>query len=132
MTICPICQAATIHEIRPRVITYKKREKIINQPAVYCDACGDFFLSPEDSKATEREMADFRRTVEHLLTSEEIKSIRKRFKITQKEASELFGGGVNAFSKYERGEAIQSRSTDILLRLIEQEKVGVREIKAMI
>jgi HTH-type transcriptional regulator/antitoxin MqsA len=31
---------------------------------------------------------------------------RKRLKLTQKQAAELTGGGHNAFSRYERGEAV--------------------------
>lgn len=131
MQTCPMCGNNTIHEIRARVITYKERTTTLNQPAVYCDECNEAFLSPGDSRATEKAIADFKREVEHLLTSDQIKQIRKKYHITQKEAAEIFGGGINAFSKYERGEAIQSKSTDILLRLIDQQKVNLQDIRAI-
>ena len=131
METCALCGANTIHEIRNRKISYREHTTNIQQPASYCDKCGEAFLSSDDSKATEKAIADFKREVDHLLTSEQIKQIRKKHGITQKEAAELFGGGINAFSKYERGEAIQSKSTDILLRLIDQQKVRVQDIRAI-
>jgi len=37
--------------------------------------------------------------------------------LTQHAASSIFGGGLNAFSKYERGEVIQSKAMDKLIRV---------------
>ena len=132
MNSCALCGGHTRHEPRKRIIGYRGHNITIDQPAYYCDSCGEAFLTHNDSKTTEKEITDFKRNVDHLLTSEQIKQIRKKAKITQKEAGELFGGGVNAFSRYERGEAIQSKSTDVLLRLIEQQKVKVQDIRAVV
>src|SRR5699024_9109270 len=44
-------------------------------------------------------------------------AVRKQFDLTQQGAALLFGGGTNAFSKYERGDVIQSVAMDRLLRL---------------
>lgn len=54
-----------------------------------------------------------------LLSSHEIEAIRKNFALTQREAAVVFGGGANAFNKYESGEVLQSVSMDRLLRLID-------------
>lgn len=132
MKQCALCGSIdTVYETRKREIGYKSHSFAILQKALYCNHCGEAFLSPEDTKTTEREIADFKRSVEHLLTSNEIKQIRKRNDITQKEAAKLFGGGINAFSKYERGESIQSKSTDILLRLLDQRIVKIDDIRAI-
>jgi Cys-tRNA synthase (O-phospho-L-seryl-tRNA:Cys-tRNA synthase) len=40
-----------------------------------------------------------------------------RWGLSQQKAAQLLGGGVNAFSKYERGEVMQSRSMDLLMRM---------------
>ncbi|KXJ47889.1 MAG: hypothetical protein AXW13_08700 [Alcanivorax sp. Nap_24] len=53
-----------------------------------------------------------------MLTSEEIRLVRRMLGITQREASMLFGGGANSFSKYERGVTLQSSSMDMLLKLL--------------
>jgi HTH-type transcriptional regulator / antitoxin MqsA len=51
------------------------------------------------------------------LSSEEIQEIRNNLGLTQEMASKVFGGGENAFSKYENGKVAQSAAMDRLLRL---------------
>jgi putative zinc finger/helix-turn-helix YgiT family protein len=52
-----------------------------------------------------------------LLVGSEIAEIREKFALSQREAASLFGGGYNAFNKYESGEVLQSYAMDRLLRL---------------
>lgn len=52
-----------------------------------------------------------------LLSGQEIHRILELLDLTQKEASTLFGGGANAFNKYESGEVLQSVAMDRLLRV---------------
>lgn len=127
-TLCPLCGSHLIHEARPREIIYRNHKVSISQMAEYCDGCGEAFLSHADSKSTEKVIADFKRTVDHLLTSDEIKEIRRKHKITQKQAANIFGGGINAFSKYERGEAIQNKSTDLILRMLANNIVNMETL----
>ena len=63
-----------------------------------------------------RRIADAKRYADGLLVGDEIRAIRTQFDLSQQEAAELFGGGVNAFSKYERGDVLQSVAMDRLLR----------------
>lgn len=57
------------------------------------------------------------RRVEGLLAGTEIAGIRMKLGLSQREAATLFGGGFNAFNKYESGEVLQSYAMDRLLRL---------------
>lgn len=50
------------------------------------------------------------------MTSDEIKKARIKLSLTQEQASLVFGGGKNAFSKHERAEVSQSKSMDKLIR----------------
>jgi HTH-type transcriptional regulator/antitoxin MqsA len=52
----------------------------------------------------------------NLLSGEEILKIRKQLGLTQRGAAELFGGGANAFSKYENEEIVQTVAMDKLIR----------------
>ena len=54
----------------------------------------------------------------NLLTGAEIRAIRKQLNLTQQEAAKLFGGGINAFSKYENEEIVQAVSIDRLIRMV--------------
>lgn len=57
------------------------------------------------------------RTEYGLLTGQEIAQMREQFGINQREAAMIFGGGYNAFNKYESGEVLQSFAMDRLVRL---------------
>ena len=53
-----------------------------------------------------------------LLTSQEIKKIRKSLGFTQEVLGELLGGGEKSFARYENGHVTQSRAMDNLLRIL--------------
>lgn len=81
-----------------------------------CPACGEEFVLPEQARRNERRFADAKRAHDGLLTSEQIVAWRNRWGLSQQQAAALLGGGVNAFSKYERGEVMQSQAMDLLIR----------------
>jgi HTH-type transcriptional regulator/antitoxin MqsA len=59
------------------------------------------------------------------LTPNKIKKIRKKLNLTQKQASFLCGGGINAFSRYETGLVKASRSTTNLLYVLSKNPEGI-------
>src|SRR5450759_4246224 len=120
-----ICAACGGHDMREETRDvsrlYKGETIIINAiPGRYCAACGEAeFLTTADAKrfaaAVQRAILAIdqgRRT--------ELRSIRRRLGLKQAEAAILFGGGVNAFSEYERGVREPSKSTVVLLRLLDR------------
>jgi putative zinc finger/helix-turn-helix YgiT family protein len=58
--------------------------------------------------------------VDRLLPPDEIRRIRKKLHINQKEAGEYFGGGVNGFSRYERGESPPPKSLSSLFVILDK------------
>ncbi len=50
----------------------------------------------------------------------EFRAIRKKLGLRQAEAGRLFGGGVSAFSEYERGKTQPHKSTVLLLKLLDK------------
>lgn len=123
---CPFCrQGKIIRDIRPQLYKYQGYETIIDQPGDYCDHCGEAILSGADLRATEKQLNDFQARIEGLLTSEEIRTIRKRLKLTQKQAADIFGGGVNAFSRYERGEVRPIKAVNYLLKILDKDRKSV-------
>jgi HTH-type transcriptional regulator/antitoxin MqsA len=83
-----------------------------------CSSCGARPVMTEQIKRNQVRIADAKRIHDGLLTGREIYSIRSLLDLSQADAARVFGGGGNAFSKYERGEVIQSVPMDRLLRLI--------------
>jgi HTH-type transcriptional regulator/antitoxin MqsA len=48
-----------------------------------------------------------------------ISGVRKKLKLDQREAAELFGGGINAFSRYETGKTKPPLALVKLLRILD-------------
>jgi HTH-type transcriptional regulator/antitoxin MqsA len=126
---CPVCGGTLVVESRNVRISYKGESTDIEQPGEYCTLCDEGFLSPNDITSTRKSITDFHRKVDNLLTSSEVKSARSKLNLSQKAAGEIFGGGPMAFSKYERGEITQNKSTDRLLRLLVNGKVKIKDIQ---
>jgi HTH-type transcriptional regulator/antitoxin MqsA len=83
-----------------------------------CSVCSAQPIFKDQIKRNQLRIADAKRESDGLLTAEEIRRVREFAHISQSEAALIFGGGANAFSKYERGEVAQSVAMDRLLRLI--------------
>ena len=103
---CPNCGAAElVHDTRDMPYTYKGEETII--PAVtgdYCPACGEAVLDMGESARTSMLMLKFNKQVNAAIVDPAfIAGVRKKLHLDQREAAEIFGGGVNAFSRYENG-----------------------------
>jgi HTH-type transcriptional regulator/antitoxin MqsA len=81
-----------------------------------CRQCGDEIIFSDQIKRNDCVLRDAWRKIDGLLTSQEIVALRKKLKLTQQDAARVFGGGTNAFSKYERSEVIQSVAMDKLMR----------------
>ena len=128
MKTCPICNGTIEQQSKKVKYTYKEHDVTVVENAPTCKRCGESFLSPKELKNNQLQLTNFKRTVDKLLTTNELKRIRKKLELTQKDASEIFGGGIRAFYKYETGENTQSKSLDILLRLIDSHKISLNDI----
>ena len=127
---CPFCENGFLeNNTIMETYTYKEHTLEIEQPGEWCNVCDEGILESANLKATEKQISDFQSQVDGLLTSNEIKLIRKKLKLTQKQAADICGGGPNAFSRYERGEAKPIRSTSNLLRLLSNYPNLLKELK---
>ena len=109
-------------------VEYKGKSFTIDQPGEYCTACDEGIITGADMKETEKRVHDMRAAVDGYLTSDEVREIRTRLGLTQHAAAEIFGGGPNAFSRYERGEVRQTRPLDQLLRLLDRHPEHLHEL----
>ncbi len=103
---CPVCGAAEmIRDTRDIPYTYKSEAATIAAvTGDFCPACAESILDLAESDRVMREMRAFSKQVNaaHVDPSY-IVSVRKKLALDQREASEIFGGGINAFSRYENG-----------------------------
>jgi len=129
MKTCPVCAQGELERgARLQTFRYKGKTLRYQQPGLWCSACREGILSNADMNATERLLADFRANLDGYLTSAEVRRIRKKLRLTRKQAEEVFGGERQAFDRYESGAARPSRSIDTLLRLLDQHPELLHEI----
>jgi HTH-type transcriptional regulator/antitoxin MqsA len=104
---CPMCgEAELVQDTRDLPYTYKGESTVI--PAVtgeFCPACGEVILDAQESARNSAMMLD------------------------QREAAEIFGGGVNAFSRYENGKTKPPLALVKLLKVLERHPDLLAEIK---
>ena len=129
---CPNCGAAElVHDTRDMPYTYKGEETII--PAVtgdYCPACGEAVLDIGESARTSMLMLKFNKQVNAAIVDPAfIAGVRKKLHLDQREAAEIFGGGVNAFSRYENGKTKPPLALVKLLKVLDRHPDLLEEIK---
>lgn len=95
----------------------------------HCPACGESeFATQEEVDRFERQVSEAMKAIDGRLAAE-IRTIRKRLGLKQAEAAAIFGGGVNAFSEYERGVRQPGKATVLLLKLLDHHPELLSEIK---
>jgi HTH-type transcriptional regulator/antitoxin MqsA len=58
-----------------------------------------------------------------------IAKVRKKLDLDQKAAAEIFGGGINAFSRYENGKTKPPMALVLLLKLLDRHPDLFNEVK---
>ena len=119
--LCPVTGQPMLRGIRPLTIAYKGLTATFDMPGWYCDASGESIHTGEDMKVSDRELNRLKARAERLLEPEAVRRIRKRLKLTQREAGRLIGGGPNAFQKYERGDVLVSHAVTSALLLLDRD-----------
>lgn len=126
---CPVCGAGRVTlERTTSPVDYHGKQGSVVTLFKRCDTCGSEFADAEVSRLNKRAVLAFRKSVDGLLRGDEIRALRERFHLSQKQAAQLFGGGPVAFSKYENDDVVQSEAMDTLLRLVLSDKETLRRL----
>ena len=130
---CPSCGGAKlVHGTRDIPYTYKGKSMLI--PKVtgdFCPACGEMVLDEKKSGHISAAMLDFNRQVNASLVDPAfIASVRKKLGLDQRDAAKLFGGGVNAFSRYENGKSKPPLALVKLLKVLDRHPDLLAEVQA--
>ena len=124
MKICDNCDSQKIFDHSEiETYSYKNKSYQIDVKFSVCGTCNEEFLDRDQILANESQAREAKKRIDGLLSAQELKDIRKSLNLTQAEASEVFGGGANAFSKYERMKVTQSKSLDKLLRIASEDSL---------
>ena len=129
---CPICGAAElIHDTRDVSYTYKGETTVIAAvTGEFCPACAESILDAAESNRVMREMRAFSTQVNSAIVDPSfITNVRKKLDLDQREAAELFGGGINAFSRYEYGKTKPPLALVKLLKLLDRHPDLLNEVR---
>ena len=125
---CQVCFEGTIHRKEKDVIyTFKGYSITMKQPGDWCSSCNEGILKGDDIAATSQQIENFKKSVKQK-NANRILELRKKLKMTQKAASQICGGGINAFHKYEKGEIDPPMATINLLTILANHPHLIKEI----
>lgn len=132
-SLCPDCEQGNLSEHTHSLQLQHKGQTLTVEGLRYwlCDHCEAEIIRADQIRDGDRLIAEAKREADGLLSGPEIRALRKRLGLSQHQAAALFGGGQNAFSKYERGEVIQSTAMDRLMRLAAWKHENFRELKRL-
>lgn len=130
---CPCCgEAELIHDTRDLSYTYKGETSVI--PSVtgeFCPACGEIVLNREHGNRYSELVGLFQRQVNSAFVDPDyIARVRRKLDLDQKQAAEMFGGGVNAFSRYENGKAKPPLALVKLLKVLDRHPELLNEVRS--
>ena len=130
---CPVCGAAElIHDTRDLPYTYKGETTTI--PAVtadFCPACDESITDMPETERVMREMQAFNKQVNATIGDPAFNSsVRKKLDLGQREAAEIFGGGINAFSRYENGKTKPPLALVKLFKLLDRHPDLLSEVRS--
>ncbi|MEI9476919.1 MAG: type II toxin-antitoxin system MqsA family antitoxin, partial [Deltaproteobacteria bacterium] len=107
--ICPICGKGPLKKgVIEEKFAYKGETITIPDYIVYkCDLCNEAIVDKGTLKTSGKLLKNFKCKVDGLLTGDEIREIRRKLGLTQEQMSEILGGGLKGFARYETGQICQ-------------------------
>ncbi|MDD2134241.1 type II TA system antitoxin MqsA family protein [Pseudomonas kurunegalensis] len=129
---CPLCGGAElVAQSQDMPYRYKGVATVI--PDVFgdhCPACGEVVLRMGEAQRMSDLMSAFERQVNGAVVDPAfIAAMRRKFDLDQREAGEIFGGGVNAFSRYENGKTTPPVALVKLLKLLDRHPELFEEVR---
>jgi putative zinc finger/helix-turn-helix protein, ygiT family len=116
--------------VRPLTLSYGGESITVDMPGWYSVDGEISEHSQEDMKVSDHALNIMKARVEGLPLPAEIRSIRKKFQLTQEQAGTILGGGARAFQKYESGEILPSRTMANLLLILQEYPQGIETLRA--
>jgi HTH-type transcriptional regulator/antitoxin MqsA len=111
---------------------YKGEATVIpDVTGAFCPACGEAILDAVESARVSDAMLAFNKQVNASMVDPGfIAEVRKKLALDQREAAEIFGGGVNAFSRYETGKTKPPLALVQLLKVLDRHPDLLAEVRS--
>ena len=129
---CPTCGDAELtRDTRDLPYVYKGETTLLSEIAGdFCPACGEGVFDADQSRRLGALMAAFNRQINAAVVDPTfISGVRKKLDLDQREAAEIFGGGINAFSRYETGKTKPPLALVKLFKVLDRHPELFAEVK---
>ena len=129
---CVSCgKGPMVHETRDISYTYKAQTTSIpDVSGDYCSVCGESLHTEDEAEYLSSQMMAFAKEINGASVKPEfITDTRKLLKLDQRQAAEIFGGGHNAFSRYENGKTQPPLALVQLFKLLANHPELITELK---
>ncbi len=120
MQTCHECNQIMSRDSRSMELQYQEQTTTVQMPGWYC-VCGESIHTGKDMVISDRAINIMKAKTYGFMVPEQIRKVRKSLKLSQRKASEVLGGGPNAFYKYENGDVVISQAMNNLLKVLEKE-----------
>ena len=129
---CPVCGGAELlRDTRDVPYVYKGESTEISAlTGDFCPACAEVVLGASESDRYGAAVKAFIKQVNAAIVDPGfVAGVRKKLALDQREAAEIFGGGVNAFSRYETGKTKPPLALVKLLRVLDRHPELLDELR---
>ena len=116
-------------DTRPFDLTYKGHTITVELPGYYPAGEGESVHVGNDMAVTDQALRILKERADGLPSPETIRKVRKKLKLSQREAGKLFKVGDNAFDKYERGLIVPSGPTIQLMKVLDRHPELVDDLR---
>lgn len=124
---CPKCGSRLIKHTERKEMKYKGKDIFLDTISLQCEKCKTKIGPDEEDILKEKKRLKL--VMDSFLTDEDIKRIRKKLGLNQKEMSETLGVGPKTFTRYETLRVRQSKAMDNLLRILDEYPEVIKVLK---
>lgn len=115
---CRVCKSGTLHESVSHQDFFPNKKKVtVELLESKCDTCGSVRVLSAQHDENLRRLAARKSQYDGQLMGEEYIAFRKRYGLTQQQASKILGKGIIAFSRYENEEFYPDTSSRLLFEI---------------
>lgn len=117
--MCPQCEQGTLKITRKDLsFSYKGKNCEFKAERLFtCDRCDYEALDWDDTHRIDKELTEFRRKIDGLLSGKELESIRKSLGLNKKKMAKLLSVNEKTIGRYESNKMTQSEQIDKLYRI---------------
>ncbi len=127
--LCANCGNEALEEITvPYIVEYCGKQKTIQDRRTRCPACESLTYQGSQISDHEHAVAAAERELGGLLSADELRNIRLKYRLKQTEIEQMLCTGPKTWTRWERGKVTQSKATDQLIRVIAENPDVARKL----